>query len=153
MTYLYLNIDLKNLTLIIILQQTNYFSNTVTSPPITTTRDHNSETTQNKKVKFWFATGGAGFCISRALALKMMPIAGDGKFMEIGDRIRFPDDVTMGFIVEYLLNTPLTVVDAFHSHLEPMEYIKKDTFPNQVYHIWPQKFQQNQIYTFSIFSQ
>lgn len=24
-------------------------------------------------VKFWFATGGAGFCISRGLALKMSP--------------------------------------------------------------------------------
>lgn len=26
-------------------------------------------------VKFWFATGGAGFCISRGLALKMSPWA------------------------------------------------------------------------------
>lgn len=25
--------------------------------------------------KFWFATGGAGFCISRGLALKMSPWA------------------------------------------------------------------------------
>lgn len=28
-----------------------------------------------QKVKFWFATGGAGFCLSKALALKMMPVA------------------------------------------------------------------------------
>lgn len=28
-----------------------------------------------KPVNFWFATGGAGFCISRGLALKMMPWA------------------------------------------------------------------------------
>lgn len=53
---------------------------------------------------FWFATGGAGFCISRALALKMLPIASSGKFVAIGDKIRFPDDVTMGFIVGKLLN-------------------------------------------------
>lgn len=53
----------------------------------------------NKKITFWFATGGAGFCLSRALALKMMPIAGGGKFVNIGDKIRFPDDVTMGFII------------------------------------------------------
>ena len=26
-------------------------------------------------VKFWFATGGAGFCLSRGLALKMSPWA------------------------------------------------------------------------------
>lgn len=107
-------------------------------------------------MKFWFATGGAGFCISRSLALRMMPIAGGGKFISIGDRIRFPDDVTMGFVVgmlntlihlvntcdkftvfffalsEHLLNVPLTVVDQFHSHLEPMEYIVSDTFQNQV---------------------
>lgn len=29
-----------------------------------------------QKIGFWFATGGAGFCISRALALKMIPVAG-----------------------------------------------------------------------------
>ncbi|XP_076253648.1 fringe glycosyltransferase isoform X1 [Rhynchophorus ferrugineus] len=28
-----------------------------------------------QKVRFWFATGGAGFCLSRALALKMIPLA------------------------------------------------------------------------------
>lgn len=26
-----------------------------------------------QKTVFWFATGGAGFCLSRAMALKMMP--------------------------------------------------------------------------------
>ncbi|XP_058465240.1 fringe glycosyltransferase [Malaya genurostris] len=91
-----------------------------------------SSTEVNKKVTFWFATGGAGFCISRALALKMLPIASSGKFMAIGDKIRFPDDVTMGFIIEHILNVPLTVVDAFHSHLEPMEFIRPETFHDQV---------------------
>lgn len=106
----------------------------------------------NKKITFWFATGGAGFCLSRALALKMMPIAGGGKFVNIGDKIRFPDDVTMGFIIgmhflrfaskefftnlgtfilEHILKIPLTVVDAFHSHLEPMEFIRPETFQDQ----------------------
>lgn len=28
-----------------------------------------------RPVHFWFATGGAGFCISRGLALKMSPWA------------------------------------------------------------------------------
>lgn len=28
-----------------------------------------------KAVNFWFATGGAGFCVSRGLALKMSPWA------------------------------------------------------------------------------
>uniref|UniRef100_A0A336KVH2 CSON000197 protein n=1 Tax=Culicoides sonorensis TaxID=179676 RepID=A0A336KVH2_CULSO len=86
----------------------------------------------NKKIKFLFATGGAGFCISRALGLKMMPVAGSGNFVKIGDKIRFPDDVTMGFIIESILKRPLTVVDAFHSHLEPMEFIRPETFQDQV---------------------
>lgn len=29
-----------------------------------------------QKTTFWFATGGAGFCLSRALVLKMAPISG-----------------------------------------------------------------------------
>lgn len=84
------------------------------------------------KVRFWFATGGAGFCLSRALALKMMPLASDGKFISIGERIRLPDDVTMGYIVEHLLKKPLTVVDQFHSHLEPMKFIRRDLIEDQI---------------------
>lgn len=87
---------------------------------------------KHKKISFVFATGGAGFCISRALALKMLPIAGNGKFVNIGDKIGLPDDVTMGYIIEYLLNVPLTIIDTFHSHLEPMEFLRKDTFKDQV---------------------
>ncbi|XP_033219919.1 fringe glycosyltransferase isoform X2 [Belonocnema kinseyi] len=91
-----------------------------------------SETVKRPKVKFWFATGGAGFCISRALALKMIPVAGGGKFITVGDRIRLPDDVTMGYIIEHLLKKQLTVVEQFHSHLEPMKFLNKDTFHEQV---------------------
>lgn len=85
-----------------------------------------------QNIGFWFATGGAGFCLSRSLALKMVPSAGGGKFMSIGDRIRLPDDVTVGYIVEYLLRKPLTVIEQFHSHLEPMKFIKKESLPEQI---------------------
>lgn len=85
-----------------------------------------------QKVKFWFATGGAGFCLSRALALKMMPVASGGKFISIGEKIRLPDDVTMGYIIEHLLKKPLTVVDQFHSHLEPMKFIRRDILEDQI---------------------
>lgn len=61
-----------------------------------------------------------------------MPLASNGKFVTIGDKIRFPDDVTLGFIVEYLLKVPLTVVDLFHSHLERMDHIDAEKFRNQV---------------------
>lgn len=55
-----------------------------------------------------------------------------GKFITVGDRIRLPDDVTMGYIIEYLLKKQLTVIEQFHSHLEPMKFLNKDTFGDQV---------------------
>ena len=79
-----------------------------------------------QSVKFWFATGGAGFCLSRALAVKLMPFIGGGKFESIGNKIRLPDDVTMGYAVEHLLQVPLTVVKEFHSHMEPQRLLPND---------------------------
>ncbi|GFY60145.1 fringe glycosyltransferase [Trichonephila inaurata madagascariensis] len=87
---------------------------------------------KQKNISFWFATGGAGFCISRALALKMLPIASGGKFISIGEKIRLPDDVTMGYIIEHILQKKLTVVDLFHSHFEPMKFLKQESFVDQI---------------------
>lgn len=84
------------------------------------------------RLKFWFATGGAGFCLSRSLASKMLPIAGGGKFESVGDKIRLPDDVTMGYIAEHLLKTPLTVVQEFHSHLEPQRFVSTDNLSEEI---------------------
>lgn len=75
-------------------------------------------TAQMKQVRFWFATGGAGFCLSRGLALKMQPWASDGNFMTTAEHIRLPDDCTVGYIVEALLGVSLTRSALFHSHLE-----------------------------------
>ncbi|KZS09219.1 Beta-1,3-N-acetylglucosaminyltransferase radical fringe [Daphnia magna] len=85
-----------------------------------------------QKISFWFATGGAGFCLSRSLGLKMKPLASGGKFISIGDKIRLPDDVTMGYIVEHLLSKQLTVVEEFHSHLEPMKFLKQSHLAEQI---------------------
>ncbi|KAI9550428.1 fringe [Daphnia sinensis] len=85
-----------------------------------------------QKISFWFATGGAGFCLSRSLGLKMKPLASGGKFISIGDKIRLPDDVTMGYIVEHLLSKQLTVVEEFHSHLEPMKFLKQSQLAEQI---------------------
>jgi hypothetical protein len=81
---------------------------------------------QQPRVKFWFATGGAGFCLSQSLALKMMPLIGGGKFESVGNKIRLPDDVTMGYVVEHLLKVPLTVIQDFHSHMEPHKLLPTD---------------------------
>jgi len=83
-------------------------------------------------IKFWFATGGAGFCLSRALALKMIPLASGRKFIGVCEKIRMPDDVTMGYIIEHLLKKPLTVVEQFHSHLEPMKFIRREILMDQI---------------------
>lgn len=86
-----------------------------------------------RKIKFWFATGGAGFCLSRSLAVRMLPVAGGGKFESVGDKIRLPDDVTMGYIADHVLRTPLTVVKEFHSHLEPQRFLSTERdFDDQI---------------------
>ncbi|XP_061182381.1 uncharacterized protein LOC133190710 [Saccostrea echinata] len=83
-----------------------------------------SRTNEGQKVAFWFATGGAGFCISRALGIAMVPEAGGGKLTKVGDSIRLPDDCTVGYIINHLLKVELTRVELFHSHLESQSRIK-----------------------------
>lgn len=83
-------------------------------------------------VKFWFATGGAGFCISRGLALKMSPWASLGNFISTAEKIRLPDDCTIGYIIEALLEVTLTHTHLFHSHLEKLQKLPTDTVLEQV---------------------
>lgn len=83
-------------------------------------------------VKFWFATGGAGFCISRGLALKMSPWASLGNFITTAEKIRLPDDCTVGYIIEALLEVPLTHTGLFHSHLENLKRLPTDSILKQV---------------------
>ncbi|XP_033109915.1 beta-1,3-N-acetylglucosaminyltransferase radical fringe-like [Anneissia japonica] len=106
-----------------------YLGRTSLSHPIEAT-DRNSP--DLKKVKFWFATGGAGFCLSKALALKMKTYAGGGTFKSVCNRIRLPDDVTVGFISEVLLNTKLTQVKLFNSHLQSLWNIPPEKLSQQV---------------------
>lgn len=75
-------------------------------------------TSETRQVRFWFATGGAGFCLSRGLALKMKPWASEGSFMTTAEHIHLPDDCTVGYIVEALLGVSLIRSALFHSHLE-----------------------------------
>ncbi|XP_069339136.1 beta-1,3-N-acetylglucosaminyltransferase radical fringe [Eulemur rufifrons] len=83
-------------------------------------------------VKFWFATGGAGFCLSRGLALKMSPWASLGSFMSTAERVRLPDDCTVGYIVEGLLGARLLHSPFFHSHLENLQGLPQDAVLQQV---------------------
>ncbi|XP_019717834.1 beta-1,3-N-acetylglucosaminyltransferase lunatic fringe-like [Hippocampus comes] len=78
-----------------------------------------------RKVVFWFATGGAGFCLSRGLAIKMGPWARDGAFLSTAERIRLPDDRAVGYIVGAMLGVGLTRSPLFHSHLESLALLTR----------------------------
>uniref|UniRef100_A0A3Q4GYK3 MFNG O-fucosylpeptide 3-beta-N-acetylglucosaminyltransferase n=1 Tax=Neolamprologus brichardi TaxID=32507 RepID=A0A3Q4GYK3_NEOBR len=85
-----------------------------------------------REVQFWFATGGAGFCLSRRLAEKMAPWASGSQFMRTSAKIRLPDDCTVGFIVEKRLGISMVHCPLFHSHLENLLLIGQRSIPQQV---------------------
>ena len=94
-----------------------YLGKASTSQPLTL-RDRQT----GQPLSFRFATGGAGFCLSRPL-VEIMDVA---QLMKVGDSIGLPDDVTVGFLAEVRGKVALTQVSAFHSHLEPLERIDRE---------------------------
>ncbi|XP_067998488.1 beta-1,3-N-acetylglucosaminyltransferase manic fringe isoform X2 [Melanerpes formicivorus] len=87
---------------------------------------------QTKSVRFWFATGGAGFCISRQLASKMVPWASGRNFLSTSELIRLPDDCTVGYIIECKVGGQLLSNMLFHSHLENLQLIPTSQLTQQV---------------------
>uniref|UniRef100_A0A2K6TB84 O-fucosylpeptide 3-beta-N-acetylglucosaminyltransferase n=1 Tax=Saimiri boliviensis boliviensis TaxID=39432 RepID=A0A2K6TB84_SAIBB len=87
---------------------------------------------RTRLVQFWFATGGAGFCINRKLALKMAPWASGSRFMDTSALIRLPDDCTVGYIIECKLGGRLQPSPRFHSHLETLQLLRTAELPEQV---------------------
>lgn len=87
---------------------------------------------RTRLVQFWFATGGAGFCINRQLALKMVPWASGPHFTDTSALIRLPDDCTVGYIVECKLGVRLQPSPLFHSHLETLQLLGAAQLPEQV---------------------
>nr|NP_001081655.1 Xfringe2 protein [Xenopus laevis]AAB38363.1 Xfringe2 [Xenopus laevis] len=83
-------------------------------------------------LKFWFATGGAGFCISRGLALKMSPWASMGNFISTAEKVRLPDDCTIGYIIEGMLDVKMQHSNLFHSHLEHLQRLPTESLLKQV---------------------
>uniref|UniRef100_A0A3B3CK88 MFNG O-fucosylpeptide 3-beta-N-acetylglucosaminyltransferase n=1 Tax=Oryzias melastigma TaxID=30732 RepID=A0A3B3CK88_ORYME len=90
------------------------------------------EGNQTREVRFWFATGGAGFCLSRRLAEKMIPWASGSRFEQTSSKIRLPDDCTVGFIVERRLGISMVHCPLFHSHLENLLLVRQRSIPQQV---------------------
>lgn len=95
-------------------------------------KHHKKTRQEGERLEFWFGTGGAGICISRALANKMKPLMTDGRFSTIASKIDEPDDATLGFVVVHLLKVPLTILDSFHSHYELMSLFTPKNFRSQV---------------------
>lgn len=60
---------------------------------------HTNNELQPPQRVFWFATGGAGICLSRAMLKRLAPHVANGRFINIGRDIRLPDDVTLGYII------------------------------------------------------
>ncbi|XP_051482759.1 beta-1,3-N-acetylglucosaminyltransferase manic fringe [Apus apus] len=87
---------------------------------------------QTKSVSFWFATGGAGFCISHKLASKMVPWASGRNFLSTSELIRLPDDCTVGYIIECKVGGKLLPNMLFHSHLENLQLIPPSRLTQQV---------------------
>ncbi|XP_029016289.1 beta-1,3-N-acetylglucosaminyltransferase manic fringe [Betta splendens] len=85
-----------------------------------------------REVSFWFATGGAGFCLSRRLAERMVPWARGARFQQTSASIRLPDDCTVGFIVEKRLGVSMVHCPLFHSHLENLLLVSQRSVSRQV---------------------
>ena len=56
--------------------------------------------------------------------------------MSTAERIRLPDDCTIGYIVEALLGVPLVRCGLFHSHLETLQLLEAAQLPEQVSQLW-----------------
>lgn len=55
-----------------------------------------------------------------------------GNFISTAEKIRLPDDCTIGYIIEALLEVTLTHTHLFHSHLENLQKLPTDRVLEQV---------------------
>lgn len=62
----------------------------------------------------------------------LRPSHSGGHFMSTAERIRLPDDCTIGYIVEALLGVPLIRSGLFHSHLENLQQVPASELHEQV---------------------
>ena len=85
---------------------------------------------QEKDVRFYFGTGGAGFCLSRPVAERISQLS--HSLSQTGNIIGLPDDVTVGYITTVLLQVPLVQLDQFHSHLESLRRIETSEVADQI---------------------
>ncbi|CAD5222597.1 unnamed protein product [Bursaphelenchus xylophilus] len=71
----------------------------------------------NQDYKFMFATGGAGFCISRGV-LNLLQDEAIAQFSHLSEELGMPDDMTLAVFLDKKAGVRLTYRSEFHSHLE-----------------------------------
>ncbi|OWK54415.1 Beta-1,3-N-acetylglucosaminyltransferase radical fringe [Lonchura striata] len=62
----------------------------------------------------------------------MSPWASLGNFISTAERVRLPDDCTIGYIIEGLLEVKLLHSPLFHSHLENLQRLQGESVLQQV---------------------
>jgi fringe protein len=78
---------------------------------------------------FWFATLGAGVCLSKYLIDLLQPYTRNiSQFINGCLQENYNDDVYLGFLISAYLNVTLTKNFRFHSHLEKDFYDDKQIF-------------------------
>ncbi|CAF3365983.1 unnamed protein product [Rotaria socialis] len=78
---------------------------------------------------FWFATLGAGVCLSKPLVHLLQPYTQNiAQFVDGCLKENYHDDIYLGFLIFGYLNITLTKNYRFHSHLEKDFYNDKQKF-------------------------
>ena len=78
---------------------------------------------------FWFATLGAGVCLSKSLVYRLQSYTRNvTNFVNGCLKQNYHDDIYLGFLISACLNVTLTKNLLFHSHLEKDFYSDKQKF-------------------------
>lgn len=59
-------------------------------------------------------------------------LSSGGHFMNTAEKIRLPDDCTVGYIIESVLGVSLIRSNLFHSHLENLQQVSRSEIHKQV---------------------
>ncbi|CAF1335563.1 unnamed protein product [Adineta steineri] len=85
--------------------------------------------------RFWFATLGAGVCLSKRTLHMLKPYTRTvSQFIDGCQREYYPDDIYLAFLLNNYLNISLTKNFRFHSHLERPLFNDKQEFINTFHH-------------------
>jgi len=81
---------------------------------------------------FFFATGGAGICLSHPLLQSLGRSLSRDHFTRECERTGLSDDVLLGYLISRQEGVRLTISNRLHSHLEDLTLIKSNFLQNQI---------------------